>query len=137
MQEGAGTTFSYGSHSYTDHHLDDLGDSRGLVEYPYSSAHPRYLRSRSTSLERGLDTKPTWIEYCKPSCHEEHGRLTRCEEALRSLKSADAERTCMYRYRQWFECMENCVQPKVFYHLKGANRRGPLDWFKGHGKALH
>lgn len=137
MEDGPGWNFSIGLHSYTDHHYEDMADSRGLVEYPYSSYHPRYLRSRSTMLERGMDTKPTWIEYCKPSCQEDHGRLMRCEQALKTLKTADAEKSCMYRYRQWFECVENCAQPKVFYHLRGSVRRGPFDWFKGHGKGMH
>mmetsp|Transcript_7583 Transcript_7583/g.14222 ORF Transcript_7583/g.14222 Transcript_7583/m.14222 type:complete len:138 (-) Transcript_7583:3695-4108(-) len=131
--DNEGRFISYGNHSYTDYHHKAMNDARGPVESPVSRFHPRFVRSRVSELERGIDPKPKWIEYCKPSCEEEHEVLKRCERGLKIIQAADPEKSCLFRYRQWVECVENCVQPKVFYHLKGANRRGPVDWFKAKG----
>ena len=137
MQESEGAFISFGNHGYTDYHTD-MSDSTGLIEYPYSRYHPRFPNSRKNSLQRGEDPKEKWLQYCKPSCLESQHILKRCEEGLKIVKSADPEKTCLFRYRQWVECLENCAQPKVFYHLKGPSRRGPLDWFKPNGPSgLH
>ena len=137
MQESEGKFSYYGNHSYTDYH-GDMNDSRGPIEYPYSRFHPRFVKSRLSSLERGVDPKEKWIEYCKPSCQAQNAALRRCEDGLKIIQAVDAEKSCIFRYRQWVECIEGCVQPKVFYHLQGASRRGPLDWIKAHGPSgLH
>lgn len=136
MQENEGKFVTYGTHSYTDYH-ESMSDARGLIEYPQSRFHPRYVRSRMTELEKGKDTKPRWVKYCKPSCMAQEQMLRRCENALSIVSRSDPEKTCLYRYRNWFECIENCAAPKVFYHLKGSSRRGPLDWFKAHGPEYH
>ncbi|CAG9330474.1 unnamed protein product [Blepharisma stoltei] len=130
MHEDHGKYFSFGRHSYTDYH-GDMNDPTGLIEYPNSSFHPRFLSARKSGLERGIDPKEKWMAYCKPSCTKEEAMVKRCEEALKLLKVGD--KSCIYRYREWVECVENCVQPKIFYHLSGASRKGPIDWLKGHG----
>lgn len=134
MQEDHGKFTSFGRHSYTDYH-EEMGDPRGPIEYPNGSFHPRYLSNRMNDLQRGIDPKEKWIDYCKPSCEAYEGQVKRCEEGLKIVGGGD--KSCIYRYRQWVECVENCVQPKVFYHLKGASRKGPMDWFKPHGPSLH
>lgn len=75
------------------------------------------------TLKEGNDPKEFVIEWCKPKCTYDLHRLTNCEEGLRILKASDPEKTCMYRYRQWFECVENCTQPKIFHNLKSIHRR--------------
>lgn len=132
MQENEGKYISLGTHSYTDYH-HEMSDSRGPIEYPYTRFHPRYAKSRISEIERGIDPKEKWINYCKPTCKAQEDIWHRCEDALKILKSADAEKSCIYRFRNWVECVEGCAQPKVFYHLKGASRRGPMDWFKPAG----
>jgi len=132
MQENEGRFISLGNHSYTEYH-EDMSDSREKIEYPYRRFHPRFARARISGIERGIDPKEKWMDYCKPSCREEEGMLTRCEEGIKTLKGTGSDNTCLFRYRQWVECIEGCTQPKVFYHLKGASRRGPLDWIKAHG----
>ena len=67
------------------------------------------------------------MSWCKPKCLDDEARLSRCEEALKILNGADPDKSCLYRYRQWFECVENCVQPQIFYHLHSAHDRGKLD----------
>jgi Ubiquinol-cytochrome C reductase hinge protein len=137
MQDSEASFTTFGNHSYTDYH-GDMADSTGLIEYPYSRIHPRYPNSRKNSLQRGEDPKEKWIQYCKPSCTEQQHVLKRCEEALKIVRSVEADKTCIYRFRQYAECIENCVQPKIFYHLRGASRAGPVDWFKAHGPSgLH
>lgn len=132
MQESEGRFVSTGNHAYTDYHTD-MSDSSGLIEYPYSRFHPRYPNSRKNGLQRGEDPKDRWVEYCKPSCHGEKEAMKRCEQALRVVRTAEPDKSCIFRYRQWVECIEGCAQPKVFYHLKGPSRRGPMDWFKPGG----
>lgn len=137
MQDSEGKFFSIGNHSYTDYRYD-LDDPRGLIEYPYSRFHPRFVKARKSSLERGIDPKATWIQYCKPSCKAEQAKLTRCEDAYKIISTVEPERSCIFRYREWVECIEGCVQPKIFYHLRGASRKGPMDWFKASGPSgLH
>merc|ERR1712045_887801 len=109
MQENAGKFGpSFGTHSYTNYH-ESMSDSRGNIEYPPSRAHPRYVRARVSGIERGEDPKENWINYCKPHCEHSEKQLKRCEAGLRIVSSKDPEKTCIYRYRQWIECVENCV----------------------------
>lgn len=136
MQESEGRAFSFGNHSYTDYH-SDMSDATGYIEYPYSRFHPRFPHSRKNGLQRGEDPKPKWLEYCKPSCHEQHQKVKRCEQALKIVRSNDPEKSCLFRYRQWVECVETCAQNKIFPHLKGPSRQGPMDWFRSHGPSGH
>jgi hypothetical protein len=137
MQESEGKFSSFGVNGYTDYH-GDMSDSTGLIEYPLSRFHPRHPQSRITSLQRGEDPKEKWIEYCKPSCHEQQEVLKRCEKALKIVRNFEADKSCVFRYRQWVECIESCTQPKIFYNLKGPTRRGPLDFIKMNGPSgLH
>ena len=75
------------------------------------------------ALKEGNDPKELVIQWCKPHCTFDFQRLSNCEEGLRILKASDPEKTCMYRFRQWFECVENCVQPKIFENLHGIHRK--------------
>ena len=90
------------------------------------SAHDLHEKILET-LKNGEDPKPFVIEWCKPQCLDSEGYLRRCEEALKIVKSRDPEKTCIFRYRQWVECVENCTQPQIFYHLVSSHNRGKLD----------
>jgi len=79
------------------------------------------------TLKEGEDPKPFVLDWCKPKCPESKAILERCEEALKIIKGVDAEKTCLFRYRQWVECVENCTQPKIMHNLKSAEGRGKLD----------
>lgn len=79
------------------------------------------------TLKKGEDPKSFVIEFCKPQCLDYKGMLERCEAALKIIKGVDGEKKCTFRFRQWVECVENCTQPKIFYHLKDAHNRGKLD----------
>lgn len=137
MQQSEGKFFSFGTNGYTDYHTS-MSDATGLIEYPLSRFHPRYPNSRINGLQRGEDPKEKWIEFCKPSCHNEHEVVKRCEKALKIIKNYEADKSCLFRYRQWVECIENCVQPKIFYNLQGASNKGPLDFIKFTGPSgLH
>ena len=137
MQESEGKFTSFGSNGYTDYH-GEMSESSGLIEYAYSRFHPRHPNSRKNALQRGEDPKEKWIEYCKPGCHEEEGVLKRCEQALKLIRTYEPDKSCLFRYRQYVECIEGCVQPKIFYNLKGPSNRGPLDFMKMNGPSgLH
>ena len=82
-----------------------------------------------STLKEGEDPKPFVIPWCLPQCTENKDMLSRCEAALKIVQSADPEKTCLFRYRQYIECVENCVQPKIFYHLHSSHNRGKLDGF--------
>jgi hypothetical protein len=78
MQENLGKfATSFGTHSANQYH-HDMSDARGLIEYPLSRQHPRFVRARLTQIERGIDPKETWLGYCKPSCQVEKARSDRC-----------------------------------------------------------
>jgi len=67
------------------------------------------------------------IELCKPFCKKWEEKLRRCEVALKSMKNADPEKSCMYPMRDWVTCVEGCVQPKIHSFLKGQER-GFISW---------
>ncbi|CAG9333413.1 unnamed protein product [Blepharisma stoltei] len=81
------------------------------------------------TLQKGEDPKPFVLEWCKPKCLDYKAMVERCEAALKIIKGVDSEKKCIFRFRQWVECVENCAQPKIFYHLKDAHNRGRLDPF--------
>ena len=76
-------------------------------------------------LAKGEDPKDMLIELCKPECVHWKGRLDRCEKVLSEMVEADPEKSCMYTARDYYECIETCVQPKIHRNLKG-NESG---WF--------
>lgn len=96
-----------------------------MAELSADEIHHKVLET----LKSGEDPKPFVLEWCKPRCLESFAVLSRCEEALKIVKSADPEKSCLFRYRQWVECVENCAQPQIFYHLVSAHNRGKLDGF--------
>ena len=79
------------------------------------------------TIKAGEDPKEFVLEWCKPLCLNWKDKVTRCEAGLKIIKSADPEKSCIYRYRQWTECVENCVQPKIWHVLKGASDKRKLD----------
>mmetsp|Transcript_42404 Transcript_42404/g.49114 ORF Transcript_42404/g.49114 Transcript_42404/m.49114 type:complete len:92 (+) Transcript_42404:32-307(+) len=79
-------------------------------------ANPSSIR---TMIQKGVDPKPKLIEFCKPSCKFWQDKLQRCEGALKTMKSADPEKNCMYPLRDWVTCLEACVQPKIHSQLIG------------------
>jgi hypothetical protein len=81
------------------------------------------------ALKEGEDPKELVQAWCRPLCLDEKAKVERCEAALRIVKSADPEKSCLYRYARWAECMENCVQPRIWHNLKGASDVRKLDGF--------
>lgn len=81
------------------------------------------------TLKEGDDPKSFVLAWCKPSCTDYDDMVKRCESALKIVRTADPEKTCLFRFRQWVECVENCTQPKIFYELHSAHHRGKLDGF--------
>lgn len=64
------------------------------------------------TLKEGDDPKSFVLAWCKPSCTDYDDMVKRCESALKIIRTADPEKTCLFRFRQWVECVENCTQPK-------------------------
>lgn len=96
-----------------------------MAELSADELHHKVLET----LKNGEDPKSFVLEWCKPQCLETFAVLKRCETALKLIKSSDPEKSCVFRYRQWVECVENCAQPQIFYHLHSAHNRGKLDPF--------
>mmetsp|Transcript_62723 Transcript_62723/g.71989 ORF Transcript_62723/g.71989 Transcript_62723/m.71989 type:complete len:105 (+) Transcript_62723:475-789(+) len=93
------------------------------MAFPAGSESDRNVASVKSMLERGEDPKEMLMEYCMPQCPEEKARLQRCEDQLAAVIAVDPTKSCLYRYRQWVTCVEKCVQPKIFQHLKGTEVR--------------
>jgi hypothetical protein len=92
-----------------------------------SELHHKVLET----LKLGEDPKSFVLDWCKPGCTKYHDMVSRCERALKIIRLADPEKTCLYRYRQWVECVENCAQPRIWHNLKGVDV-GQLNWvFEG------
>lgn len=73
-------------------------------------------------LSRGEDPKELLQEFCRPSCDYWEKKLKRCENTLKNMEDAKPEMSCMYPLRDWVTCVEGCVQPRIFKHLKGEEK---------------
>jgi ubiquinol-cytochrome c reductase subunit 6 len=69
-------------------------------------------------VQRGQDPKEMLMEACKPECKHWFDKLSRCESALKNMKNADPEMSCMYPLRDWVTCLEGCVTSIfLFFYL--------------------
>ena len=96
-----------------------------MAELSAEEIHHKVLET----LKGGEDPKPFVLDWCRPQCVPSQEALQRCETALKIVKSSDPEKTCLFRYREHVECLENCAQPQIFYHLVSTHNRGKLDPF--------
>ncbi len=96
-----------------------------LPEFPEFTMVPR---SRLTKLNRGEDPKPDFIPYCKLQCKAWGDEYGKCEKLRTDPNAKSRPETCLYIHREWMECVERCVQPKVLNNLYGVNSRYHF-WF--------
>ena len=73
-------------------------------------------------LSKGEDPKDFLIEVCRPQCKYWQDKLKRCETKLKQLDDADPHKSCLYPFRDWVTCVDGCVNPKIFKHLKGQEK---------------
>ena len=100
-------------------------DSKLLFPKKYTDvlgAETSYLvPSSKNMLDRGIDPKPSLIEFCEPMCVFWKEKLDRCEEKLELILKINPSKSCLYPARDLITCIESCVQPKIFENLqKGA-----------------
>ena len=76
-----------------------------------------------TRLWRGEDSKPDFISYCNLNCLSWKIQYEDCEKARKDPKAIKKASTCLLMYREYMECLEQCVQPKVVNNLYGINSR--------------
>lgn len=79
------------------------------------SQEPAYV---SEMLEKGLDPKDKLIEECTPLCGYWKDKLTRCEMKLEEVIKLNPSKSCLYPMRDWVTCIDACVNPIIFHHLR-------------------
>lgn len=81
------------------------------------------VNSNMSLLDRGVDPKPTVLEFCKPLCTYWKEKLDRCEHKLAVIVKINPTKTCMYPMRDYVTCVEACAQPKIHNNLIGTERK--------------
>jgi ubiquinol-cytochrome c reductase subunit 6 len=74
--------------------------------------------SSKNLLDRGIDPKPTLLEFCEPMCTFWKEKLERCEQKLDKILKLNPSKSCLYPMRDWVTCVDSCVQPKIFNNLE-------------------
>lgn len=74
--------------------------------------------SSKSLLDRGIDPKPTLIEFCEPMCVFWKEKLDRCEAKLEQVIKLNPSKSCLYPMRDWVTCIDSCVNPKIFDNLE-------------------
>ncbi len=82
---------------------------------PTLKPEPHYVEEM---LKNGQDPKDKLIEDCTPHCHYWKDRLERCEMKLEQVLKINPSKSCLYPMRDWITCIDACVQPTIFHHLK-------------------
>ncbi len=95
---------------------------------PEHTSFPLVPLPKLTKPLRGEDPKPDFIPHCETMCHDLGKHYESCEKARTDPKATNKPTTCLHVYREWMECVEGCVQPKVINNLYGANMRYHF-WF--------
>ena len=106
--------------------IQDLYYPNTNAYLPEHTSFPMIPNARPTKLQRGEDPKPDFIPYCKMQCNDWGKAYENCERIRKDPKGKQT--TCIYMYREWMECVEKCVQPKVLNNLYGGNMRYHF-WF--------
>ena len=87
---------------------------------PEVTSYPLFPPSQVPTNKRGEDNKINFIPYCSLQCHAWKESYRRCEKA-RTSNNTNKPSTCLHVWRETYECIEGCVQPKVVNNLAGAN----------------
>ena len=100
------------------------------VKYPIVNEHLPEITSfgllppaQVSKLMRGEDPKSDFIPYCNLMCKGLGDAYAECERARKDPTLQQKSTTCLYLYREYLECVEGCVQPKVVNNLYGTNAR--------------
>lgn len=87
-----------------------------LPQYtPTVKPEPEYVEEM---LHKGQDPKDRLIADCTPLCQYWKDKLDRCEMKLEQVLKLNPSKSCLYPMRDWVTCIEACVQPTIFHHLK-------------------
>jgi len=82
---------------------------------PKLKHEPEYVEEM---LKEGKDPKNKLIQDCTPLCSFWKDKLDRCETKLEQVLKINPGKSCLYPMRDWVTCVEACVQPTIFHHLK-------------------
>lgn len=69
-------------------------------------------------LKNGKDPKDKLISHCSNHCTYWKDKLTKCESKLDQVIKVNPSKSCMYPMRDWVTCVDSCVNPMIFHHLK-------------------
>lgn len=69
-------------------------------------------------LKHGKDPKDKLISHCSNYCTFWKDKLTKCESKLDQIIKVNPSKSCMYPMRDWVTCVDGCVNPMIFHHLK-------------------
>jgi ubiquinol-cytochrome c reductase subunit 6 len=79
------------------------------------SQEPEYV---SEMLNQGKDPRDRLIADCTPLCSYWKEKLERCESKLEQVLRLNPSKSCLYPMRDLVTCIDHCVQPTIFHHLK-------------------
>lgn len=82
---------------------------------PKLKHEPEYVHEM---LSEGKDPKDKLIADCTPLCTFWKDKLDKCEMKLEEVIKLNPSKSCLYPMRDWVTCIEACVQPTIFHHLK-------------------
>jgi len=82
---------------------------------PVLKEEPHYVHEM---LKEGKDPKDRLIQDCTPLCTYWKDKLDRCEMKLEEVIKINPGKSCLPPMRDWVTCVEACVQPTIFHHLK-------------------
>ena len=89
------------------------GMAHSGLNYPtanyYADGMSVTVNSQENMLARGMDPKPTILDFCKPQCIYWKEKLERCEQKLEIVIKTNPTKTCLYPMRDWVTCVEACV----------------------------
>lgn len=69
-------------------------------------------------LKEGKDPKDKLIGICSNQCTFWKEKLERCEMKLDQVVKLNPSKSCSYPMRDWVTCIDSCVNPMIFHHLK-------------------
>lgn len=76
---------------------------------PEDDFNPMVPRTKNL-LDRGIDPKPTLMEFCEPMCVFWKEKLKRCEKKLEKIIKINPTKSCLYPMRDYVTCVEACVR---------------------------
>ena len=100
------------------------------VRYPETTgflgevtSYPIFPAPQVPKYQRGEDPKKLFIPYCSLQCYDWKMSYENCEKARTNPNNKKRPSSCLHVWREAYECIEACVQPKVINNLFGANSR--------------